>query len=201
MDIQKYTCPCCGYRTLESKPPDTYQICPICFWEDDAYQIEFLGETGANNVSLRSAQENFKKFGACEKGVLSYVRKPIKEDIYDGPLDISDIVDVPLDEMIKLFKTLDLPLYKLVDLYCKNIVVPNSRLMFNEEDLSKYITKKDLLEYYKISNWSMIKELYNDSDDIEEELKEVIDLNKEQVKIKLNQIRERFIDTLNNKNS
>ncbi|MDR2992886.1 MAG: hypothetical protein LBV11_03505, partial [Bacillus cereus] len=23
----KYTCPCCGYRTLEEEPPGTYEIC------------------------------------------------------------------------------------------------------------------------------------------------------------------------------
>jgi hypothetical protein len=32
----KYTCPCC-YKTLGEEPPDTYEICEICFWEDDAW--------------------------------------------------------------------------------------------------------------------------------------------------------------------
>ena len=27
-------CPCCGSRTLEKLAPGTYQICPVCFWED-----------------------------------------------------------------------------------------------------------------------------------------------------------------------
>ncbi|WP_442944423.1 CPCC family cysteine-rich protein [Nostoc sp.] len=27
-----YPCPCCGYKTLNIKPPGTYLICPICFW-------------------------------------------------------------------------------------------------------------------------------------------------------------------------
>lgn len=35
----KYTCPCCGYKTLDEEPTDTYEICKICFWEDDETQI------------------------------------------------------------------------------------------------------------------------------------------------------------------
>lgn len=33
-----FTCPCCGYITLESE--HEYDICPICFWEDDWIQFE-----------------------------------------------------------------------------------------------------------------------------------------------------------------
>lgn len=35
----KYTCPCCGYKTLDEEPTDTYAICKICFWEDDGVQF------------------------------------------------------------------------------------------------------------------------------------------------------------------
>jgi rubrerythrin len=27
----KYTCPCCGYKTLDEEPPGTYDICKIVF--------------------------------------------------------------------------------------------------------------------------------------------------------------------------
>jgi len=80
----KYTCPCCGYKTLDEEPPDTYAICGICFWEDDGVQFDDPDyEGGANEISLRQAQQNFIKFGACDKGSLKYVRKPNKEDIKD----------------------------------------------------------------------------------------------------------------------
>ncbi len=52
----KYTCPCCGYKTIEEEPPGTYEICNICYWEDDEVQFndpDFEG--GANEVSLRQA--------------------------------------------------------------------------------------------------------------------------------------------------
>ncbi|MCI8630474.1 MAG: hydrolase [Firmicutes bacterium] len=73
----KYQCPCCGYYTFDSEPNGNYDICPVCFWEDDPITIDdttFVG--GANRVSLQQAQLNFKKFGACEKHMLPYVRKP-----------------------------------------------------------------------------------------------------------------------------
>lgn len=80
----KYTCPCCGYKTLEEEPPGTHDICPICFWEDDWVQFDEPDyEGGANNVSLREAQKNFINFGASEKKVLPSVRKPTKHDIKD----------------------------------------------------------------------------------------------------------------------
>ncbi|MDP9163351.1 MAG: hypothetical protein M3N06_04575, partial [Pseudomonadota bacterium] len=28
-----YPCPCCGNRTVGERA--TYEICPVCFWEDD----------------------------------------------------------------------------------------------------------------------------------------------------------------------
>lgn len=70
----KYTCPCCGYKTLDEKPPGTYEICSICFWEDDPVQFDdpdYGG--GANTPSLRTAQNNYRLFGACEERYKKYV--------------------------------------------------------------------------------------------------------------------------------
>ncbi|QKE06245.1 CPCC family cysteine-rich protein [Bacillus cereus] len=81
----KYTCPCCGYKTLEEEPPGTYEICNICFWEDDSVQFKEPDyEVGANEVSLRQAQENFIVFGACEKRCIELVRKPTSKDVKDA---------------------------------------------------------------------------------------------------------------------
>ncbi|CAI3676883.1 Membrane protein [Clostridium neonatale] len=77
-----FTCPCCGYITLESE--HEYDICPICFWEDDWIQFEEVDlQDGANKVSLRQAQKNYIEFGACEKEMLCHVRKPTVYDIKD----------------------------------------------------------------------------------------------------------------------
>ena len=86
----KYTCPCCGYKTLDEEPPDMYDICEICFWEDDGYQYKHPDEDGANYISFREAQQNFEKIGAKGERSLLHVRKPKKSDIKDlnwKPLD------------------------------------------------------------------------------------------------------------------
>lgn len=79
--MEKYTCPCCGYKTLDDE--HEYDICPICFWEDDLFQFENVDLLGANPVSLREAQQNFIKFGACEINMIKNVRKPNIDDIKD----------------------------------------------------------------------------------------------------------------------
>jgi anaerobic ribonucleoside-triphosphate reductase len=30
----RWPCPCCGYQVFTG-PPGSYEICPVCGWEDD----------------------------------------------------------------------------------------------------------------------------------------------------------------------
>lgn len=87
----KYTCPCCGYKTLDEEPPGSWEICDICYWEDDPLQFEKPNEEGgANQPSLRQAQQNFLAFGACDEECIELVRKPNEHDDKDPhwkPLD------------------------------------------------------------------------------------------------------------------
>lgn len=56
----KYKCPCCENETLLEPPPGTYQICPICHWEDDDAQFmnpDYRG--GANKRSLNEAKKKY----------------------------------------------------------------------------------------------------------------------------------------------
>lgn len=78
----KYACPCCEYLTFDNIPDGSYDICPVCFWEDDAQQNqnpELKG--GANTVSLKEAKKNFRKFNACEERFTKYVRKPLQDEL------------------------------------------------------------------------------------------------------------------------
>jgi hypothetical protein len=75
-------CPCCGYLTMEDDFPGTYDICPVCFWEDDNVQFDDpCYEGGANGVSLNQAKLNFKKFGAAKERLIEYVRRPLPDEI------------------------------------------------------------------------------------------------------------------------
>jgi hypothetical protein len=76
-----FPCPCCGYEVLE-EPADSYEICPICFWEDDRVQLAFPDLAGgANGCSLIEGQSNFASFGACEMRVQPHVRGPQESDV------------------------------------------------------------------------------------------------------------------------
>ena len=81
---QHYQCPCCGYYTLDSR--GGYDICPVCFWEDD-HPGEIFGQPaperpeGPNHVHLWQARENFLAFGASEERVKGYVRPPNPDEM------------------------------------------------------------------------------------------------------------------------
>ncbi|QCR31951.1 CPCC family cysteine-rich protein [Lysinibacillus sp. SGAir0095] len=80
----KYTCPCCGYKTLEEEPPGKHDICSICFWEDDEVQYNDPDyEGGANIPSLRKAQKNYVLFRACEERCIEFVRELNENDVKD----------------------------------------------------------------------------------------------------------------------
>jgi len=80
--MMKYRCPCCGFYTFDERPDGSYDICPVCFWEDDLAQLNdeyYAG--GANKVSLVQGRKNFLKFGACEKEMKQYVRNPLDDEL------------------------------------------------------------------------------------------------------------------------
>ncbi len=82
MNKQGYPCPCCGYLTRSEELSGTFEICPVCNWEDDDVQFNdptFKG--GANEMSLLEARENFKKFGAKSNNSKNRVRPPVSDEI------------------------------------------------------------------------------------------------------------------------
>lgn len=77
----KFLCPCCGYYTLEKKANNTFQICPVCYWEDDGIQLHDIDyKDGANKSSLREARINFEKYGAIEEQFIEFVRPPLEDE-------------------------------------------------------------------------------------------------------------------------
>lgn len=69
--LKKDICPCCGNNTLDLKD-NNYDICEICNWENDPYQLknpDYHG--GANRISLNLARKNYRKYK-------NIVGKPLK---------------------------------------------------------------------------------------------------------------------------
>ncbi|MCU4638795.1 CPCC family cysteine-rich protein [Acinetobacter courvalinii] len=80
-----YPCLCCGYLTRDEPSNGYYDICPVCFWEDDPMQAEDYDWCGGANVpSLNQARKNFKKYDAMETRFIKNVRKPRDEEIPKG---------------------------------------------------------------------------------------------------------------------
>jgi hypothetical protein len=76
----RYQCLCCGYFTLEDL--HLYDICPVCFWEDDPVQkVEPSFRGDANHPSLNEARRNFQTLGAVEQRLVQFVRQPLPEEM------------------------------------------------------------------------------------------------------------------------
>lgn len=63
-------CPCCGYRTLRER--GAYEICPVCFWEDDG-TTDPDRVSGPNHMTLREARLNVQYLGAVNQSARDYV--------------------------------------------------------------------------------------------------------------------------------
>lgn len=85
---RRYPCHCCGFYTLKEEPNGSYEICPVCFWEDDLVQNRDPESWGGANVpSLNEARRNFRALGAMEARFLPYVRPPRKDELPPGSDD------------------------------------------------------------------------------------------------------------------
>jgi hypothetical protein len=73
-------------------PPGSYDICEICFWEDDALQLEFATTLagGANGVTLEEAQRSYMVVAAKRPERAGDTRSPRPDDERDAgwrPID------------------------------------------------------------------------------------------------------------------
>lgn len=74
-------CSCCDYFTIKNRKQ--YEICKVCFWEDDGIDLEKLDKfSGPNHQTLREARDNFISFGACNKNHIKDVIPKNKRSKY-----------------------------------------------------------------------------------------------------------------------
>ncbi|WP_437939840.1 CPCC family cysteine-rich protein [Sorangium sp. So ce341] len=65
-------CPCCDYFSLPCQ--GEYEICEVCFWEDDGGDVGDLDRySGPNHMTLREGRDNFRRIGACDERALAHV--------------------------------------------------------------------------------------------------------------------------------
>ena len=80
-----YKCPCCGFYTFAEPLNGTYDICPVCFWEDSFYPFDQPDTVcSCNHVSLTQARKNFAEFGACMENLKTCTRPPREVETH-GP--------------------------------------------------------------------------------------------------------------------
>jgi Cysteine-rich CPCC len=75
-------CDCCDFFTIPEG--EDYEICPVCFWEQDGFGLTELSEpSGANHgLTLLQGRANFREFGACEKHFVESVVSEIERTKY-----------------------------------------------------------------------------------------------------------------------
>jgi len=99
--IELCVCPCCGHRTLPSGPSD-YELCPVCFWEDDPDQRRRpWSSLGANGINLAEAQKNYIACGAVHPDFLRNVRAPRPEEPQDPTWRLYEPTDRELAKAVE----------------------------------------------------------------------------------------------------
>lgn len=84
-----HPCPCCGYRTLESR--FDYELCPVCWWEDDGAQPWEV--SGPNNQTLLEAQQEFLRDSRPFRRREGKVRAPRRREVREpgwAPFELDD---------------------------------------------------------------------------------------------------------------
>lgn len=65
-----YCCPCCKFKTLPRK--GEYDICPVCFWEDDG-TTNPNSYSSPNHMTLKQARDNFIEFGVMNRSSIQFL--------------------------------------------------------------------------------------------------------------------------------
>lgn len=76
-------CPCCGQRTIGER--GSYEICPVCWWEDDGQDDDRADKVygGPNGgVSLTEARRNFLSYGIFDPTRTDLLERRDPPDMY-----------------------------------------------------------------------------------------------------------------------
>jgi len=76
------SCPCCGYKTLNAR--GAFEICEVCFWEDDGQDdsdADVVRGGPNGDLSLLQGRANYLAFGASSRLDLPLVRSPRPDEL------------------------------------------------------------------------------------------------------------------------
>lgn len=160
----KCTCACCGYRTLPSNSMS--EICPVCFWEESSdLDDDLFSVSNINHMMLYEAQENYKKFGCCNKKLLKHCRKPLPNEEKDKNwLSIQNIIENKYNKLSELIDEI----YRLSELLKKTnaiIIYKNFKslneidIKYDYERLDNFIEYKEDLHFDRFKNELLLKSI------------------------------------------
>ena len=76
---RRFQCPCCDHFTLGERR--SFEVCPICAWEDDGQDLDELDLVSTpNHITLPQGRSNFQSFGASDQSALGLVARPEERD-------------------------------------------------------------------------------------------------------------------------
>jgi hypothetical protein len=130
--MKNVACQVCGNYTISDH--GSYEICSVCFWEDDGlYDNPDEVWYGPNDIlSLTQARKNYQAIGAVSQEKLKLVRKPFS---YELPQYNTSTYAPNLNERLQ----------DLVD-GLKLVEAGNMTLAEIEDDITTYILLDDLLD-------------------------------------------------------
>jgi hypothetical protein len=85
--VPSYRCPCCRSLTLHGR--GGFEICPVCWWEDDGqddHDARVVRGGPNGGISLAEARDNYRRFAASEALYADRVRKPRPQEAESPPL-------------------------------------------------------------------------------------------------------------------
>lgn len=74
-DLSLERCPCCEYKIIKDR--GHYEICSICFWEDDGSD-ELERYSPPNHLSLKEAKINFLNLGVISEKFIKFINNKLK---------------------------------------------------------------------------------------------------------------------------
>ena len=76
-----YRCPCRKSKTLCGC--GGYEICPVCFWEDDGldeHHVDLVRGGPNGTLSLRQARDSYRQYGASAHRFVTEVRQALPDE-------------------------------------------------------------------------------------------------------------------------